>query len=190
MAEPADERARTLPDVIEAYRGYRPPVDVREAVRTLLVACPSRYLVGLKCVVLTNAAALTGARKRGRSRARGRKVRHREALGLYHAAWKGEAAWIEIFADTVLAQVPRFALRLPVVRHVLLAHTLYHEIGHHIDRVIQPEHRDDEDIAESWELRLTVHMVRGRHPWIARVLYTLIQVRRFFGRRGRANPRP
>lgn len=31
---------------------------------------------------------------------------------------------------------------------------MYHEIGHHIHTVIQPEHREREDAAEEWEAKL------------------------------------
>jgi hypothetical protein len=77
-------------------------------VEELLVSVPEEHLVGLWRVVLTNGAALTGRRKKGWSRSRGRKARHVQALGLYHHSFRGEPAWVELFVDKIEATYPRW----------------------------------------------------------------------------------
>jgi hypothetical protein len=151
-------------DVVEAYRAFAMPSNVRTSVAELLAAVPPEFLTGLKRVVLTNSGALSGARKRGRSWSRGRKARHADVAGLYHAAWQGQAAWIEIFVDRTLDGPPRWLLRLRLVRNLLLAFTLFHELGHHIHEVQRPEHKEQEAAADEWRHRLSRDYVRREHP--------------------------
>jgi hypothetical protein len=151
-------------EVVEAYRASVAPCDARSSVAELLETVSSEHLAGLRCVVLTNSAALTGARKRARSRSRGKKARHSEVAGLYHAAWQGQAAWIEIFVDKTLDRLPRWLLRVRLARNLLLARVLFHELGHHIHRVQRPEHREKENVADDWGGRLSREYVRRRHP--------------------------
>jgi hypothetical protein len=53
-----------MTEVPEAYNDYMPPAGTRKTVEELLQSVPKEQLAGLKSVVLTNAEALTGARKR------------------------------------------------------------------------------------------------------------------------------
>src|SRR6185295_2406643 len=116
-----------MTEIVEAYRDFAVPCDARAGVAELLATVPAEHLAGLRQVVLTNSAALTGARKRARSWSRGKKARHSDVAGLYHAAWQGQAAWIEIFVDRTLDGPPRWLLKLRLVRNLLLAFTLFHE---------------------------------------------------------------
>jgi hypothetical protein len=173
-------------EIIEAYHGYQPPADTRVLVTDLLATVPTPQLLGLARVVLTNSAALTGARKRARSRARGRKVRHAtEAAGLYHQEWRGEPAWIEVFVDRVHANVPKPLLRLAFVRRNLLGFVLYHELGHHLHQTQRPEHRERESVADDWGRKLLQAHLRARHPLAMTVLKPVARVGRWAVRRRR-----
>jgi hypothetical protein len=177
-------------DVVEGYWDFTPPCDARATVEALLASVPEEHLAGLRAVLLTNAAALTGKRKRGWSWSRGRKARHTDVCGLYHQAWRGEPAWIELFVDKITEDVPRLLLRLELGRATLLGAALYHELGHHIHARQRPEHREPEAVADDWQARLgRVHM-RRRHPIASAILRPVVRVARFvIGRRRRVPPR-
>ena len=176
-------------EVIEAYTDFVPPRYARAVVQELLVSVPEKHFVGLRRIVLTNAAALTGPRKRRWSRSRGKKVHHTAVLGLYYREWRGEPAWIELFVDKIVAGPPAWALRLPVVRSVAFGHVLYHELGHHIHTRHRPEYRDREDVADSWEERLVRAHIQQRHAtaWRLRPLMRLAwRIMRWSTRENRA----
>ena len=170
-------------DVVEAYKDFRPPCNAKRVVADLLANVPQEHLAGLRSVVLTNATALGGKRKRGWSWSRGRKARHTEVAGLYHGAWQGQEAWIELFVDQVLQGVPGWAIRVPVVRALLFAFVLFHEVGHHIHAVQRPEHREREDVADDWQRRLTRAYLRRRHRLAGLVLRPVARVMRAVSRR-------
>jgi hypothetical protein len=151
-------------------------------VEDLLSSVPPEHMVGLAQIVLTNSGALTGQRKRSWTRRLGRKVRHVDAAGLYHQAWKGQPAWIELFVDQVAIGMPALLLRVRLLRSMVFGTVLFHEIGHHIHRVMRPEHREREHVADDWAMRLGRIHIRRRHP-VARVIlrpivWTLRQMRR------------
>jgi hypothetical protein len=163
-------------DVVEGYRAYEPTCDVRSIVGELLASTPPAYLTGLHTVVLTNAAALTGSRKKAWTWRRGKKTRHLDAAGLYHPATRTDAPWIELFVDRTVGNVPRWAFRVPVVRSVIFGRTLFHELGHHIHASVHPEHRDPEDVAETWGRRLAWHHMRRRHWLLSMLLHPVAKV--------------
>ena len=172
-----------MAEIVEAYRDYTPPIDARRVVEDLLSSVPPEHMVGLATIVLTNSAALTGPRKRSWTRRLGRKVRHVDAAGLYHQAWKGQPAWIELFVDQVAEGMPEVLLRVRLVRSIAFGTVLFHEIGHHIHEVMRPEHREREHVADDWATRLARLHIRRRHQ-VARVILrpivrTLRQVRRW-----------
>jgi hypothetical protein len=140
-------------------------------VEALVESVPPKYLVGLKRIVLTNAAALTGQRRRAWSWSRGRKARHAHVTGLYHHRSGAEPAWIELFIDKIVKGVPSWALRLGMVRAAVFGAGLYHELGHHIHSQRRPEHREREDVAEEWKDRLSRNHARRRHPLALAVLW-------------------
>ena len=137
--------------IVEAYKDWLPPPKTRAAVEALIASVPDRYAIGLGCIVLSNSSALTGHRKRRKHKSSGGKYPSSDVEGLYHHAWRGEAAWIELFVDKIFAGSPRWAFKLRVVREGFLALTLFHELGHHLHSTQSPEHRDKEQFAESCE---------------------------------------
>jgi hypothetical protein len=60
-------------------------------------------------------------------------------------------------------------------REQAVAEVLYHEIGHHIHKVISPEHRKPEDVADEWQEKLW-----GYYSWKKyRLLVKLTQTKIF-----------
>ncbi len=162
------------PEVIENYAGYTPPFNVKALTEKLIASVPSRYLHGLSRVVLTNAGELPRKLRRKMTKSRGKKVRIRTARGLYHQAWHGKPAWIEIYVDNTLSfykrGVWRLLLYLAYFRESELGKVLFHEVGHHIDATVRPEFRESEDIADDWSTKLGRDWFRKNHPFLRWVL--------------------
>jgi len=140
--------------ILETYRGWVPPLNAAETVARLVAGIPERYLAGLEAIILTNADGLGHSRRRQKTWARDHKVRIAACRGLYHHAWKGQPACIELFVDNILKRMHPVVLRIPMLREMQFAETLYHEIGHHIHTTQAPECRGREEAAEIWERRL------------------------------------
>ena len=114
---------------------------------------PSEYLVGLGRIILSNANELNRARRRKKSRHRGKTRNSKEAVGTYHQAWQGRKAYIELFVDNIVAQCPH-AIKILPLRDLVFADVLLHEIGHHIHLTHTKEFRQREDVADDWVRRL------------------------------------
>ena len=163
------------PQVIVSFSGYEPPFDPVPVVRSMLDSVPKNYLAGLNAVVLSNASGLSGKRSKSRVKSRKRRVDLAAARGLYHAAHSRNPAWIEIFVDNALRGWEKgWWLRFPFVRERRLSDVLFHEIGHHVHRTVRPEHREREDVADVWKVRLQRNYDRQRHRWIG-VVARIIQ---------------
>ena len=72
--------------IIEAYKDYRPRTWVRGAVEKLLGTVPSKYLVGLESVVLTNSGGQSRRERRRRFSSRGRRIPSSGVLAFYSPA--------------------------------------------------------------------------------------------------------
>jgi hypothetical protein len=171
------------PRVVERYWEYTPPFNAATVVERMLESVLPRYLFGLKEVVLTNKTGLSRKRRRSVSKSRGRKVKQAEARGLYHAAWKGQQAWIEIFVDNALNIYQkgswRWLLHFGYFRESELGGVLFHEVGHHIDATIRPEFREKEDIADDWSTRLCRAWFRNERPLLWKVFRLFSPILRF-----------
>jgi hypothetical protein len=99
------EVSAPLPKVTNNFYDYTPPFNVAALVERMLASVPSKYLVGLSEVVLTNTAGLPRKVRRSMTKSRKRKVKVVEARGLYYQAWKGCPAWIKIFVDNTLRRL-------------------------------------------------------------------------------------
>lgn len=171
--------------------GFVPPFDVAASVEKMLDSVPPKYLNGLSEIVLTNTAGLSRKLRRSITKSRKRKVEIVRASGLYHRAWQGKQAWIEIFVDNALGALPgawlRWLWRRRLFRTTGLREVVFHEIGHHIHATVRPEHREKEDVADVWKLRLLRDYFRQRHP-ILRMLFRIVRFafgplyRRFYRR--------
>lgn len=153
--------------LVTYFHEYKPPFDVRPLLSRMLRSVPSEYLAGLGSVVLTSADTLSRKRRRSKTRSRKRTVKVVQARGLYHYAWAGESAWIEIFVDRILQGWDRgWWWKLPLVQDFLFAPVLFHEIGHHIRTTIRPEFREREDVADKWGVKLETIYYRKERPYI------------------------
>ena len=174
--ENADSVSSQRPAVIMNFSGYTPPYDVVPIVERMVASVPSKYLTGLKEIVLTNSSDLSRKRRRSVTKARKHKVRVVEARGLYHPAWKGNQAWIEIFVDNTLKGWEKgLWLKIPFFREDPLSEVLFHEIGHHIHFTKRPEYREKEDVADVWKVRLVLNYNRRRFPLI-KAFFKLIAI--------------
>jgi hypothetical protein len=171
-----DETAPAVarPKVVEAYSAYEPFFDVASLAEEMISFVPARFLVGLSEVVLTNTGNLPRRIRRSVTKSRKRKVRVVEALGLYHRAWHGKPAWIEIYVDNLFrwyeTGIGRWLIRIRYFRETELGGVLFHEIGHHIDAAVRPEFREKEDIADDWSRRLRRKWIQERRPWQRRLI--------------------
>jgi hypothetical protein len=162
------------PTVIASFCGYAPPFDPVPIVQRMLASVSPKYLVGLQRVVLTNSTGLPRKLRRAVTKSRGRKVRMVEARGVYHPAWRGNLAWIEIFVDNTLERCEkRRWSRLGFLREAEIGGVLFHEIGHHIHFTARPEYREKEDVADVWKARLGMNYRRGRYPILRKILRLL-----------------
>jgi hypothetical protein len=150
----------------------------------MLSSIPPKYLIGLDRVVLTNSSGLPRARRRAVTKSRKRKVRIATARGLYHQEWNGKRAWIEIFVDNTLRNWETgWWLKLKFMREGLIGDVLFHEVGHHIHYTSRPEHREKEDVADVWKVRLWRDYSRKRYALLNSVLYPLKPLVSFLHRR-------
>jgi hypothetical protein len=182
-----------MPQVIEAYRDYAAPFDVRRAVLRLLSTMQQRHVQGVRAIVLTNLDALSRQQRRRNSKSRGRKVALDQVVGRYHPAWNGQQPWIELFVDQMFRGCPRWVLRLPPLREMMVGDTLYHEVGHHIHATQAPEHRQKENVADEWVRRLGRRYFQRQYWYLAPLAWVLFPVawlgRLFHRRRERVTKR-
>ncbi len=107
MGRIVDRRDRI--EIIESYSNYTPGLNFTGMVEHLLSTVPEKYLVGLDSVVLCNLSGLPQSEKRGTVRRSKRRMKRAESAGRYHAAWKGEKPWIQLFVDQI--EMPPRSLR-------------------------------------------------------------------------------
>jgi len=169
-----DVQTSRRPAITTAFSGYDPPSNLVPIIRRMLDSVPEKYLTGLVEVVLTNAGNMPRSRRRSVTKSRGRKMRVREVRGLYHPAFHGRQAWIEIFVDNTLRWWNTRLRRLfPFARDIELSNVLFHEIGHHIHYTARPEFREKEDVADIWKARLMRNYSRQRHRWLGWIIRNL-----------------
>ena len=154
-------------DLKEHYRDYQPHASSKKSVERLIANTPADQLAGLKTIVLTNFDALNHDRRRGKTRSRKKKVAFKNCRGLYHQKWKGEPAWIELFLDNMFPQdMPKVLMYIPLIVDLVVADTLFHEIGHHVHYTHAPEYKEREDVADKWKVKLSAHYFRKEY-WYA-----------------------
>jgi hypothetical protein len=170
----AQSEAAKLPKIVSRYSGYVPPFDPEPIMTRMMDSVPSKYLVGLSEIVLTNSSGLSRRRRRSVTKSRSRKVRIAGTRGLYHSAGTSSRAWIEIFVDNALEPWRGgLWLKVPFIREIALKDVLFHEIGHHIHSAIRPEFREREDVADVWKVRLEREYQRRRHPVLRALMRTV-----------------
>lgn len=143
--------------VFEQYVAYDPPPDFRLIVDRLLESVPRSLLAGLGAIVLTNFSGQPRRIRLGRARWKGRKFDAAEIQGQYFKASSGSKAWIRIYVDHIVW--PKRFHQVATVRDFAVAAVLYHELGHHAQR-LQPRRGEKEILAECWAQRLFACHVR------------------------------
>jgi hypothetical protein len=147
--------------VVEELRRHPPAADFRASVERLLGYVPAEYLEGLASVRLKDTVLQKGA---GQATREGWVTR-----GLYWRGARGRDAYIELNVEAIRGSFPRWLMKVGPLRDDLIAHTLFHEVGHHIHTAIAPDPRDREVAANLWRNRLARAYVRRRF-WYLRPL--------------------
>lgn len=163
----------------EAYRNYKPPVNAAAIIHKLLGTVPVKYLKGLDCVVLTNELALSRKERVGKVWSRKRKFHKSRVRGIYHRGSGSSLPYIELRVDKIVASLKGLSLRIPFLRDIAFGYVLFHEVGHHIHRTIRPEHKEKEDVADSWAGKLGGNFIRKTY-WY---LVPLLRIYKFMRRR-------
>jgi hypothetical protein len=154
----------------EDYRTYAPPKWVRRTIERLLSSVHESHLTDLSAIVLTDVAKRKHAR-------RSRRNRRYDSLGSYHAAWRGERAWIELVVDEIAKELPMPLDKLQLPRDLAFGRVLFHEVGHHLHITRRGIGRTGESSAEAWEIRLSrIHI--GRCYGYLRPLIPLFRIAR------------
>jgi hypothetical protein len=164
------------PDIIENYRDFEPPSQVRKLVEELLESVPGNYLKGLKTIVLCNRAALTRDQRRQKVWGRGRKYRLAEARGAYYRATNSRPATVWLYVDNILKASPAWMLRIPIARYAEFGEVLFHEIGHHIHTVHVPIYDGKENVAEDWSRKLGQQFFRKHYWYLVPFKYPMLTV--------------
>lgn len=164
------------PAIVESYRDFLPPANFKKDVETLLRYVPSKYLVGLKTIVLTNRAGLTRNKRRQRVWTRNRMVRLADSLGSYSRASRRSPATVWLYVDNICGHEAKWFRWIPLLHYAASANVLYHEIGHHIHAVHRPIHDGREDVAEDWRRKLSRHFYRKHYWYLMPVLYPFARI--------------
>lgn len=165
------------------YRGAPPVANLERVVERMLSRLPTGYFAGFGTVSLRDWESLSKRERIKRKKA----GPHKELLGTYFPPTAQDPAYIHLFIDTIFAGLPKTFSRIPPVRDILLGKVLYHELGHHLHRVIRPEHRDAELVAEEWRKRLLGEYFRREYWYLLPLFWPVaIWARRRKRRRGRA----
>ena len=164
------------PIIIESYRTFDPPPNFKQCVETLLRYVPAKYLIGLKSVVLTNRAGLTGKKRKQKVWSRNRKVQLATALGSYSRATRTTSAEVWLYVDNIVGAGFACWYWIPVLRYIVASDVLYHEIGHHIHTAHLRVYEGRENIAEDWSRKLRRTFYRRHYWYLFPFLFVLAKV--------------
>ena len=162
--------------VTESYVNYSPPLDYSAIAKRLLASVPEKYLIDLDSVVLCNLSGQPRRIRTGTLPRRGRRIKREHVAGLYHPAWRGRKAWIQVFVDQIKVP-PRFFRWIRLLSDLLFGEVLYHDLGHHA-HTIRREYRKKEDVAENWRVRFSVNHLRRSYRLLYGVLRLAADIRR------------
>jgi hypothetical protein len=158
------------PEILDHRTGDRPKVDLVAAVERMLSHLPPGYFARLGHVALRDTGGLTRRERLRRKKADPGMV----LAGTYTRPTSRDPAHIDLFVDSIVGNLSPRWLRVPPVRDLLLGRVLYHELGHHLHRVIRPEHRDLEMVADEWQKRLLREYFRRRYWYLTPIVRPLV----------------
>lgn len=78
-----------------------------------------------------------------------------------------------MFVDNVADSCDPVLLRISLSRELAFSDIVYHERGHHIHKVIHPEFREREDVADYWRDQLWNTYLRRAYWFLIPVVYPL-----------------
>jgi hypothetical protein len=138
----------------ENYGAYKPSLNARKTVESLIASIEPEYLQGLGSIVLSSQFDLPRTKRRKKFLSRGSKYSTSAIQAYYQAQWKGQPAFIELYIDKILAPIPSWFARFPTVGFLTIGKVFFHELGHHIHQTIRPEFKEKEDVADQWSRKL------------------------------------
>ncbi len=158
-------KKRKQVEIVEVYNGYAPPFPLVPVVEKALRIVPHKYLAGLDRIVLLNADGLSRARRRSRTKSRGKDVRINEARGLYHQPWAGSRGYVELFVDRIITRKETtFSARMST--SMAISSVLFHELGHHIHLTKHRENGQEETVADRYRAKFMAKYFGKMAPWI------------------------
>src|SRR5216684_2342189 len=169
----ARRREPTL-KVIERFRSRITPGMYSKTVTRLLSRVPEEILTGLESVVLTDNG------RDYRNDTNGPNMHKAPALSYYHLQTPQRQAWVEIFIDRIISSFPTPVLHMQLVRELLIAKPLFHEIAHHRNAAVgglRPG--SSETLADRWALEMSRSYFRKRYWYIRPLSAPLSRLLRF-----------
>jgi len=148
------------PPVVQEYEEDEFPHEAKRYTELMLSRLPEGDVQGIASIQLRLASKQNRAERRRTTKSRGRKVRLNECLGFYQPKWKGNKPFIVLYVDRILRRRNQYSfgvrmykrLVAPFRSRVLIAKTLYHEVGHHYAKTRAIETREPENNADSYML--------------------------------------
>jgi len=160
----------------ENYGDYKPGVNTRRIVKKLIASIEPEYLQSLGSIVLSSQCHLPRKKRRKKFLSRGSKFSTSEIQAYYHAQWRGQPAFIELYIDKILAPLPFWIRRFPLIGFFTIGKVFFHELGHHIHRTRRPEFKEKEDVADQWSRKLMKSAFRKRYRYAVPILRPLLPV--------------
>jgi hypothetical protein len=172
--------ARLNVQVVDRCTTYPLPARFQKTVERLLLGVSPKYLAGLQSVVLRDSGNLTRHEKKKRERLPGMVL-----LGTYYHRTRTTAPQIHLFVDKILRTWPAWLLRISLIRELVMARPLFHELGHHIQAEIVPEYREREGAAVAWSRKLGREYLESSHRLFLPIFKILKYVAKVVKRRQR-----
>ena len=88
----------------------------------------------------------------------------RETVGLYYSREGTDKARIELFVDNILVDWPTWLVGFRFFLDLVVGRVFFHEVGHHIQSVVEPRKGVADEIADSWRDRLLRAYLRSQYP--------------------------
>ncbi|HEX3584529.1 MAG TPA: hypothetical protein VH024_00935 [Candidatus Angelobacter sp.] len=154
----------------ENYGAYKPSLNARKTVESLIASIEPECLQGLGSIVLSTQFHLPRTTRRKKFLSRGSKYPTTAIQAYYQAQWKGQPAFIELYVDKILAPIPSWSARFPMVGFLTIGKVFFHELGHHIHLTRRPEFKEKEDVADQWSRKLMKSAFRKRYKYAVPML--------------------
>ena len=105
------------------------------------------------------------------------------APGRRHPKSESQLPYIELRTDKILSRVNRKILLIPPRQDLCIGLVLFHEVGHHTQLTIRPEHSEKEDVADRWGEKLGTNFVRTQYWYTIPAIVPAAKICSFMRRR-------